>query len=272
VKIYTDQEGLPHNSVEAMAVDTEGYLWVGTQAGAACFNGRRWLPYRLPSPGESQWIRCMVRTRDGGLWFGRDQGGIARFRNGDWRQYGVQEGLPDGRVQALLEREDGTLLAGTSRGLMKLDGESWVPLKDGRGQVFPSVLSLLEDRKGDRALWVGTERGLAVESRGSWTWQGVQQGLPDSSVWSLYRSVDGTLWAGTGRGLARLEKGRWRPVGPSEGVPANVVNCILETEEEDGRRVLYVATDGGLGERVDGRWRFLNTSTGLPNQVIRSLL
>jgi signal transduction histidine kinase/ligand-binding sensor domain-containing protein/DNA-binding response OmpR family regulator len=272
MRVYTDREGLPQNAVEALAVDPEGYLWVGTQSGAAFYNGRRWTPVRLPNPEESQWIRCMLRAKDGSLWFGRDQGGICRYQGGNWKQFGSGEGLPNVKVHALLEREDGTLLTGTSGGLFRLQGGRWIPVTDEGGDTLPPVLSLMEGKGAAHALWVGTERGLGLEVGGRWEWHGTLQGLPSPAIWSLHQSTDGTFWAGTARGLAKRDQGRWRTIGAAEGIPANVVNRIIETEGEDGQRTLYFAMDEGLGLYEGGRWRFLNTKNGLPNQVVRSLL
>src|SRR5262245_2284126 len=43
-RTYTDRDGLPQNVVNAIAMDSRGYLWVGTQSGAAYYNGHRWVP------------------------------------------------------------------------------------------------------------------------------------------------------------------------------------------------------------------------------------
>src|SRR5882672_11240000 len=36
---FTDRNGLPQNAIQAIAFDRRGYLWVGTQDGAAYYNG-----------------------------------------------------------------------------------------------------------------------------------------------------------------------------------------------------------------------------------------
>ena len=40
LRTYTDADGLPENTIMAITVDDRGYLWVGTQDGAAFYNGR----------------------------------------------------------------------------------------------------------------------------------------------------------------------------------------------------------------------------------------
>ena len=39
--VFKDKDGLPQNTIRAMAIDSNNYLWVGTQDGAAYYNGRK---------------------------------------------------------------------------------------------------------------------------------------------------------------------------------------------------------------------------------------
>src|SRR5436309_457677 len=50
-RTFTDRDGLPQNSIMAVARDIAGRLWVGTQDGAAFYDGRRWTAVNMP--GES---------------------------------------------------------------------------------------------------------------------------------------------------------------------------------------------------------------------------
>ena len=51
VKVWQTDEGLPHNSVWALAQASDGYLWVGTQQGLARFDGVRFTVQSM-SPGR----------------------------------------------------------------------------------------------------------------------------------------------------------------------------------------------------------------------------
>ena len=80
VRSFTDREGLPQNTVYAIVRDALGYLWVGTQDGAARWNGREWLIVDMPDREVSNYIRSLAATRDWTLWFGREAGGLVRLR------------------------------------------------------------------------------------------------------------------------------------------------------------------------------------------------
>jgi ligand-binding sensor domain-containing protein len=47
VKSWRTIDGLPQNSVTALAQTPDGYLWVGTQGGLARFDGVRLVTYGL---------------------------------------------------------------------------------------------------------------------------------------------------------------------------------------------------------------------------------
>src|SRR5215207_5896237 len=82
VRVYTDQNGIPMNAVMALALDTKGYLWVGTQDGAAVYNGRAWRVVDMPDRTRSNFVRALLATSDGALWFGTEGGGLVRLDGG----------------------------------------------------------------------------------------------------------------------------------------------------------------------------------------------
>ena len=53
LRVFTDKDGLPQNTVAAETFDSDGRLWVGTQEGLAFYDGRAFhrVPLRTePSP------------------------------------------------------------------------------------------------------------------------------------------------------------------------------------------------------------------------------
>src|SRR5687767_5289003 len=57
---FTDRDGLPQNAIQAMAFDQRGYLWVGTQDGAAYYDGRAWTVVNMPNRTVSNFVRSIL--------------------------------------------------------------------------------------------------------------------------------------------------------------------------------------------------------------------
>lgn len=86
--VFTDREGLPQNTVGAMACDAQGHLWVGTQDGLARYDGRGWQVVVLPAEAASHNIHALLPASDGALWVGTLDG-LLRLQRGQWTVFGA---------------------------------------------------------------------------------------------------------------------------------------------------------------------------------------
>src|SRR5712664_2961874 len=77
------EDGVFAGTPNVIAQTTDGYLWIGTQAGLTRFDGVRFVPWRPPEGKElpSSRINSLLGARDGSLWIGTAMG-LARWRNG----------------------------------------------------------------------------------------------------------------------------------------------------------------------------------------------
>src|ERR1700722_2011407 len=73
--LWTQEQGLPQNTISAIAQTADGYLWLGTDEGLARFDGYEFVVYsrdtgKLPSNS----ILALATGRDGTLWIGTPVG------------------------------------------------------------------------------------------------------------------------------------------------------------------------------------------------------
>jgi signal transduction histidine kinase len=253
VRTYTEKEGLPQGTVHAVAFDRQGYLWVGTQDGAARFDGRIWTAVDMPGKSVSNFVRAVLPARDGSLWFGREEGGLVRLRDGRATSFDGSEGLPASRVNHLLEAGDGTVWAAThGGGVARFTGAGFVPVADGLPDL--RVWRLLESSTGDgRTRLVAACKGGLAELRDGERWVPLDLGssLRGYSVNALLETGEGperSLWVGTfGAGLFRLKAGRVTRYGQEGGLGSRLVTSLAATSGPTGETVVWVGSrDAGV--------------------------
>ncbi len=278
LRVVTDRDGLPQNSVLSMAFDTRGYLWVGTLEGAAAFNGRTWSRVRLPGGGRSNEVRAVAAGKDGAVWLGTGGAGLFRLADGRLTNWKTAEGLPSEDVASLLQVREGAeglvTWVGTMGGLCRLDGERIARVE---GMTDP-VLALAGGRAddGQSVVWAGF-KGAVGRVAGSRV-ERIPLPAPyaEAFVRALLETTDGegarVLWVGTERGLLRRRAGAWLPFDRGDGPPVDIVRGLLETVEPDGGRTLWAGTYGsGVARFSGGRWEVLDSSSGLPTSGIVAL-
>ncbi|HKH50069.1 MAG TPA: ATP-binding protein [Thermoanaerobaculia bacterium] len=275
-RFFGSEQGLPQITPQAFAVDARGFLWTGTQDGAAVYNGRVWKPVDMPNREESNVIRDILASADGTMWFATTIG-LARLHEGQWTLFRVDAGLPSNRILCLAEERQGSrnvLWVGTDKGLARWDGSTW-SVFDVRATGLPqgriTALLALPTEQGP-VLWVGTDRGLARRAGDRWTAFPAGGGLPEARVSALVEGRSGGrsfLWVATdGGGLVRYDGEKWTA---EEGLPSNRVLCLALLDSGAGDE-LWVGTVEGLAHQTNGAWTVYNSqNAGLPSEQIMRL-
>jgi signal transduction histidine kinase/ligand-binding sensor domain-containing protein len=292
--VWTQQQGLPQDAIQAIAQTGDGYLWVATDEGLARFDGYEFVNFsRLHS------ISALAAGRDGSLWIG-SRSGLTNYSNGRFRTYTRRDGLIDDLVSAVFVDHNGIVWIVAGGNLSRFDGTHFttflhdrdVPLRtvravtEGKDQqlyvcgnsavvrfangrfetvIGPDVLSgdfpshIQTDRSGN--LWLTSARGV-IERLPDGTLKSYRanEGLSDAfGLNAIAEDSGGTIWVGTGWGLARLEGNRFASLPRTRDGAA--VRCILEDREGN----LWVGSDTGLTRYRDDLLTSLGKSEGLPD-------
>jgi len=252
VRTWTERDGLPQATVHAVAFDVRGFLWVGTQDGAARFDGRSFTGVDMPGKEVSNFVRSVLPARDGSVWFGREEGGLVRLREGRVELFDATRGLPASRVNHVLEASDGTVWVAThGGGVARLSGSGFVPAPGSLPD--PRVWRLLEVPRAGAPprLLAAYEGGVAELVSDRWVPLDLGAPLAGFSANSLLATGrDGLdeLWVGTfGAGLFRVRGTTVTRFGPGEGLASRLVTSLAAVRGADGTPVVWVGTrDAGL--------------------------
>jgi diguanylate cyclase (GGDEF)-like protein len=278
---FDERSGLPQNTILDLLTDLRGIVWAATQDGAARYNGHSWEAVPFPRRMGSNYARVMRAARDGGIWFGSFDGGLAYLRNGAWKVFDTTSGLPSNRIRGLLETVDakGTVLwIATDLGIARM--------QDGRIKVFgeasglPSLdteaLCETMDANGQRSLLVGTANGLARLVGDRFVPVPVPKALLGHRIDDMVESpgLDGdpALWiASYGAGMAVFERGKWTLLDTTSGLPSNV-EVFTRSHADDGSPALWIGTEGGLLRFEHRRFTLYDERSGLPIRIIWKVL
>lgn len=248
----------------------QGDLWACTSNGVAHLTQGKLAVYRAAQGLATLNVRAGCAAADGTLWFGGDGSDLSAWNGSQFATHHLTSMPAYGAVRSLLCSPDGTLWIGTTNGLIQYQAgrERLFTEKDGLADDW--VFCLLQTGK---TLWIGTKNGFSRLREGSANTRGVESfrtedGLSQSTVYSLYEDREGSLWVGTKRGLNQFIDGRSIPISMSEGLPSNHTGAILQ----DHRGTIWVGTLGaGLCRFEDGRCQILTAKDGLAGNYIYSL-
>ena len=285
------ENGLPQNTVHALAQTRDGYIWLGTEAGLARFDGNAFAVFdRSSNPAlPSGDIRCLMPTHDGALWVGTSEG-LARWKDGAVTIFGTRDGLPGDSIRALAEDQSGSLWVYTDAGLARLgdkgfevagdwrpgavitaiQGGAWVDVTAHSGDSWrqeAALGGLPKDGVEFLASLPGPATALATSSslvvvRGNNVTERLTAGkeLPGSRIQALYADRNGSLWIGTNGGLARLTDGKVQRLPVTDTLASASILTLLEDAEGN----MWVGTEtAGLDILREERFRNIGRREGL---------
>jgi signal transduction histidine kinase/ligand-binding sensor domain-containing protein len=243
--VYRPAQNSPARSIHRVYEDREGIVWLGTEDGV----------YRIEQEaGEAKIVsvelgmpkECLVQEiqqdNQGSLWFGtRAHGLYRRLPNGRVEHYGMKHGLPDERVNALLQDKQGRFWVGMSSGLCLLkenmNGSEQIVArlykKDSFGIGSEWIEALFQTSDG--RLWVGLSGGLSevqsVDNAGQQRFQtyGAAHGLRYLDLTSLMEDAAGNLWISATGGAMKLAQNGFVTYSEIEEIKTFGVGDIVET-------------------------------------------
>ena len=234
---WTDGDGVRLGTVNSLAQDRDGYLWIASSAGLLRFDGARFTPWdslsetSLP-PGPAS---ALLVASDGTLWVGIADNGVRHIRGTQLHS----EDQPTGALTSvtdLAEDRRGTIWAISDTNLFRVDHGTWRPIPLALNGRRVTVQRLFVAKDG--TLWIATAAG------GVFRWDQQHddfQRVAAGFAWDVHEDGVGRMWrTDVVAGFRRLDQQR-AGRRPFSGSGYRVTH--------DRRGNLWIAT---LGE---GLWR-----------------
>lgn len=261
---WNSRNGLPNDTVQAIAQTPDGFLWVGTQTGLVRFDGLRFVTFDapgVPALGGAS-IQALLVASDGTLWIGTADGLVVRHRAPNTLIVPPADpASAPTSVRAFAQDTDGTIWVGTWEGLYRVD--------QGRLNLRPldtwGVHHLVADPAG--GVWAGARNGLLRVQGDNVRVFDTESGLPRSAVHGVSRAREGGLWVGVTEHLLRVRGERIDLHRVPRPAPGPAVRAVLE--DRDGN--VWVGGWGGLGRLRRQGFDPMPRRTGFMDQVVVTL-
>lgn len=247
--VWTTEDGLPQNSINAVLQSRDGYLWIATFGGLARFDGAKFTTFNSGNtPGlMSNRITSMCEDRSGTLWLATETGEIMSFRNGTGKTYTAADGLPQNGINKILEAQDGTIWTAGAQEITRFDNGKFIVYKS--GSELPGWVWNIEDH-GDDGLWILTDKGIVKYIDGKFSPISPPESFHLSSELLTQSRKKENVWVNTANGLAIFSDGKLTPY-PNSGAQLSPSIKIL-FEDDDGTLWIPGALPGGIYVLKDG--------------------
>ncbi|MFQ3664110.1 MAG: two-component regulator propeller domain-containing protein, partial [Chloroflexaceae bacterium] len=291
LKLTTD-DGLPGNTVTALAVDAEGALWLGTDRGAVQVRLDGSLRRFTVADGLADaFVYAVLGASDGAVWFGTPRGATRLGRDGRVRTVRFLSptgSFPDSLMQprfadvvTLAEASDGAIWLSTPAGVrvFTADGRQRFltndDLGDGRVTAFafaPDGAVLMAVNTFRTAAGIGSGVYRLGSDRRLETLLVIEQAEQEAMSASLFRDLavaaNGALWAATESGALQLyPDGRYETISAAPDRSEGLISSNVQSVASGTDGSVWFGTDRGISRLLpDGAWQTLQDSNGPVDQ------
>ena len=274
--------GLEGDSVRALAEDSFGNVWIGTEEGVSVKTGLNWS-YLNGSVLPSSRVSAIIALADSSMLVATDQGlahvtgTLGNYTVTTYTKQGTSNGLINDNIQSLYQTNDGHWWVGTLVGISEYDGSAWTKytVANTIGLASNDARDFHQDVNGN--LHIATAFGLtSIDASGAVSHTYSADGLAENLLSAvIYSSTDSNLYIVSNNQISGNNNGLHIYDGSSfenyerenTGMPTNQPLHLLANGTE-----MLTGFSAGIYQRGPSGIIQLSTSnTNLSNNSIRDL-
>ncbi|WP_436323790.1 two-component regulator propeller domain-containing protein [Vibrio cidicii] len=300
---WSSNQGLPHNSINAIVQTQDGYLWFATWEGVARYNGLNFKRFdRNPHTHMlDSGTRSLTADSANRLWVGGARGSLALRQGYTWHEQPPLAGLVNYIFVDLQQNlwfaiegkgvvfrphlndgrygEDQWRLTNISAYRLAQDANGAIIAATDAGlyRLTENAAQKLSSTQFERVSYVSSAPNgdiLLGTNRGAWRWDGqilspVENALLSTVVTVVEQDSAGSIWFGTiNRGVARLSSHGLEWLDARQGLPNNRVLSWLEDQQGN----IWIGTNGGIIRLREAPFVSVTQEQGLIGNYVRTLL
>ena len=273
--LIDDEKGLSNNTVNSIAQDSLGFIWIGTTDGLNRYDGNTFAKYKSSSGAPSllnNYVQHIMVDKQGKLWISSN-GGLNLFdvEKETFHSFTTDNGLLLNNVNKAIPGPSGSMIVGIYRGgiqFLNPDGslKNLADYIDAPHSLSSNEISSLA-MQGDSVLWAGTFNGglnkihLKDRKINSITFRPKEQ---SPTVNHIYTDKTGNVWIGSLKGLHVITSTSdtiFVTAAPTASKGLSDAD-VLSMQEDDMGRMWIGTRNGGLN--IVNTSEFLNKKGNLP--------
>lgn len=215
----SDNSGLRHNSVFALADSRRQRMWIATEEGLNIYDYNTGRISQVESDVNMRWLHGVLEMNDSVLWtasLGRgvyrslidNSGAVPRLYNTKQLLVGDRTFSDNYFFSISTDSNGRPVFANRGKGIYLYDErlQTLKPVTLRNTYDSPAINDAFTTIKDDSVLWIGTGNGLIKQTPTSEKlFKGKLNGFTNNTIHSLLKHPTGDIWASTNKGIVILD-------------------------------------------------------------------
>ena len=272
ISSFTVADGLSYEHVDALLIDFEKNIWIGTDGGGLnVLKEGIFTSFTKKEGMLSNIIWTIFEDQSHTIWIGTDNGLVKMSRNGkpSFTYFTKKEGLYDNEVYSLAMDNTGAMWVGTVNGVNKIVKGKVENVKSSIKTKGLIISQVFEDSR--HRIWIATAgEGLHRIDKGSVKTYNVANGFISNYIGCIAEDKNGNILVGTdGEGLVIVSEEQQKIISKNNGLSSNFIQAIYIDQEG----VVWAGTSGGgLNRIANGTITSFTVKEGLHDDLIFQIL
>ena len=245
IHVLRGGQGLPDGSPAAIALDTEGHIYVGLERGGLWAGALG----RFDRIGDTEGLKLdggissVAVSHDGMVWVGTLGAGLYGLQNGRGFRFTTADGLADNDILSVVVDAQDRVWASTGAGTLHcFDGRKLMRFDTADGLPNSPVSVMIPASGG--GLWLGTADGRILHASGTnFIPLPTPANCPAQPILALCEGEANQLWAGFANGgLLAYSNGAAVFWTTNNGLPHGVISGVAEDQNKN----VWLAMDTGI--------------------------
>jgi signal transduction histidine kinase/ligand-binding sensor domain-containing protein len=200
ITYWGTRNGIPEASVQSLALEPTGALFVGTAGGLCLFDGSYCKPLinREMSKFPARNLTTLFRDQDQTLWAGTEGSGLLHITTDHVEVFDQKNGLGDPYIRAIFKDSGGRLWVGTDDGLFRMSGSNFQRISLTKSEGRQPIYAIAQDSQ--HRMFLGGRDLLSLDNADDPSPRATEIPVP-SPIRSLLATRDGRLIVGTLTGV-----------------------------------------------------------------------